>query len=143
MARQAKARSIEAATGATVGERVDLKGHPQVGMLVVARNFSTTDDTLNIRLDMEHEADVDADAVPAPIVSMNPVDVLEVNGDDLEDIEGDGTATVFGVAHNIPAEHVRARITDFADGNASGLEVDVWVYAGGWNGPAREFREMV
>lgn len=137
MARQAKVRAVEAAAGPTQGDLVSTKGHPQIGILVIANGFEEGDE-VTVRLDAMHEGE--GDDVSAPVVLVNPgANNMEVTHTDLEDINDDGTATAFGVAHNIPAEYVRPRIVDMT----GDFTVDVWIYSNGWSGPARSYREQV
>jgi len=149
MPRQHKCRSINDATGTAVGSDFESRGHNSIGLFVIAENLDSANDTLEVVVDAAHEAEADgADrqyAGPALQSGSGPgsTQKLGLNETDLADPDGDGTFTGFVYGHGIPAEHFRARISSFTDSANGDLVVSAWLYFGNWNGPGREFREVV
>ena len=149
MPRQHKCRTINDATGTTEGSDFESRGHNSVGLFVIAENLDPNNDTLTVVVDAAHEAEADGEGRqyggPALQVGTGPGGTQEfgLNETDLADPDGDGTYTGFVYAHGIPAEHFRARISEFTDAADADLNVRAWLYFGNWNGPGREFREVV
>jgi len=149
MPRQHKCRTINDATGAEVGTDFESRGHNSIGLFVIAEGLDPGSDTLTLVVDAAHEAEADgADRqYGGPIVQAGsgPGNTQRIGLDetDFVDSDGDGTYAAFVYAHGIPAEHFRARITEFTDSAGSDLTVSAWLYFGNWNGPGREFREVV
>lgn len=149
MTRQHKCRSINDATGATNGTDFESRGHNSIGLFVIAENLDSGNDTLEVVVDAAHEAEADGNerqyAGPALQSGTGPgkTQRLGLDETDLADPDGDGTYTGFVYGHGVPAEHFRARIVSFSDSADADLTVSAWLYFGNWNGPGREFREVV
>lgn len=147
MPRQHKCRSINAASGTTEGDTFESRGHNSVGLFVIARNLDTANDTLEVVLDAVHTAEGINSERTGPVRRPGTVggsDRVGIDQTEMSDPDGNGTFAGFTFAHGVPAEHFAARISSFTDASGDGdLEVDAWLYFGNWNGPGREFREVV
>lgn len=138
MAKHRRVDSVQSATGTTVGDSEKTRGHLAFGLLVVAENLDTTNDTLSVvakfSADDEHYAQA--------IRRQTEVDALEVTVDDFEESpSGSGTYAAFIPNHNLPAEYVRAEITEFTDAADSDLSVDASIFIGGWSGRGKAYNE--
>ncbi|AGC34492.1 hypothetical protein HVTV-2_gp124 [Haloarcula virus HVTV-2] len=137
MGRPIRAEALTGATSATAGDRVQTKGHNSLGLYVVAENLDTANDTLDVRAEMQVAGEWSA------VRDASGTVVLSLSTSDFEDPDGNGTYAAFVFAHGVPAEFLRARITSFTDNANGDLSVDAYVMGANWNGPAREFREIV
>jgi len=146
MPRQHKCRSVNAATGTTNGDTFESRGHNSVGLFVIARNLVPANDTLEVVLDAVHTAEGLTGEEKGPVRRSGTVggsDRVGVDQTEMSDPDGNGTYSGFVFVHGVPAEHFAARVSSFSDAANGDLEVDAWIYFGNWNGPGREFREVV
>lgn len=148
MARPHKCRSINDATEATIGDAFESRGHNSVGLFVIAENLEPNNDSVTVVVDAGHDSDSDDQvefAGPARQVGSGPGNTQQfgIDESDMSDPDGDETYSVFIYAHGMPLEFARARLSDYTDDSGSDLSVTAWLYFGNWNGPGREFREVV
>lgn len=129
MSRPQKKQSHDGATATGTGEVHWSRAHTAVGVFVVARNLAPSNDTLTVKLDGGFEG-----VEPTGNTGMDylaPVNDgsgdLSISASDLVD-SGDGS-TYYGFvwASNVPAEKVRARISEFSDAANGDLSVDTYV----------------
>jgi hypothetical protein len=147
MPRQHKCRSVDSATSTTEGTAHASRGHNSIGLFVIAKNLDTSNDTLEVVLDAVHTDENASGEKTGPVRRSDggpgSTSRVGVNTSDFADPDGNGTYSVFAYAHGVPAEHFAARVSSFTDNANGDLEVTAWLYFGNWNGPGREFREVV
>jgi hypothetical protein len=136
MGRPIRAETLSGATSTTAGDSVQTKGHNSLGLYVIAENLDSSNDTLEVRAEIEVAGEW------ASVRDGTGTVVLSVSTSDFEDPGGNGTSSAFVFAHGIPAEFLRARVTSFTDNAGGDLSVDAYIMGANWNGPAREFREI-
>lgn len=123
MSRPGKKQSHSGATAAGAGEGHFTKAHTAIGIFVVAKNLDTANDTLTVSLEGGFE--YNGTDYYAPL--FDGTSERKASASDFSDPDGDGDYEMLLWASNIPAEKVRARITQFTDDAGSDLEVDTWV----------------
>lgn len=141
MSRPFRAQSHDAATSAATGEPHRTKGHNTLGLFVVARNLDSSNDTLGVRVEasptegQDEWATIDTKQGGGGSKTTR----LSMDTNDMEDTAGDGTYVGFLYAHGVPAEYVRANITDFTDNSGSDLEVDTYIVGANNGGTGHAF----
>lgn len=135
MARPYAVRSHQGATSTGYGEQSRTKGHTALGLYVLARNVDPGSDTLTVQLHTgfkDHNGDVN-------VTKLANYD-LELKVSDLQDTDGNGEYEAMISVSNIPAEYVRAYISEFNDSDPSTeLEVDTYMLAANSSGTAHRF----
>jgi hypothetical protein len=126
-----KRQVFDAATGTGQSGGVRTNGHFYLAVLVVTRNVDTSNDTLDVRLE------VSANGTDWATGRNANGDPSQVTASDLGP-NGNGVA----VSHGVPAEEMRANINAYTDSAGGDLEVDAWVIAGGWTGPGMRNRSV-
>lgn len=123
MSRPFKKKSHDGATGTGAGESHFTRSHTSLGVFAVARNLDPTNDSLTVSL--EGGFKYGGNDYFSPIYTGGSD--KKASETEFTDDDGDGTYTMFLWASNVPAERVRARITEFTDDAGSDLEVDTFV----------------
>ncbi|PSQ05241.1 hypothetical protein BRC97_09905 [Halobacteriales archaeon QS_6_71_20] len=124
MSRPIRSLSLDAATSTGPGDVVRTKGHRNVLLFVIARNFDSGADTLTVALEHSLNDGGDWD-------TLTTVTEADVDGE---------TATES--LSNVAVEELRATVTDFTDNSGDDLEVDAFVSANGNPGTGYTTREV-
>lgn len=125
MSRPQKKQSHDGATATGTGESHYTRAHTAVGVFVVASNLDPANDTLTVKLDggFEGTGTTGADGTDYLAPLNDGSGDLSISAGDMVD-RGDGTYYGFVWASNVPAEKVRARISEFSA--SGGLSVDTY-----------------
>ena len=123
MSRPAKKKSHDGATSTGAGEGHFTKAHTAVGVFVVAKNLDPQNDDLTVSLEGGFEYEGTDYFGPIYDGSSDKKASASAFSDD----DGDGNFEMLLWASNVPAEKIRARITEFNDSAGGDLEVETWV----------------
>lgn len=123
MSRPLKAQSHDGATSAEAGEDHYTKAHTAIGIYVQANNLEPANDTLTVSLEVGFEYDGTDYFGPITTGSSD----RKISESDFSDDDGDGNYEALLWASNVPAEKIRARITDFTDDANGDLTVDTYI----------------
>lgn len=124
MSRPGIKQSNDGATTAEVGESHFTRAHTAIGVLVVAQNLDTANDTLEVVL--EAGFNYDGTQVFTPLLRRDDTQV-RLSVSELTDNDGDGTYTGLVWESNVPAEQIRARIESLTDSANDDLSVNTYV----------------
>lgn len=133
MSRPIKKHSHESATGVGPGSVHKTKGHHNLTLYVIARNFDPSADTVTITLEGSPTAQHFATLhYRAP----NQNDVYEITASDFTQSSDDSSVYVACVSSNsFSMDNVRANITD----HSGGFEIDTIILGSGYTGKGHRF----
>lgn len=124
MSRPGIKQSNTGATTTGAGDEHYTRAHTAVGVLVVAQNLDTTNDTLEVVLEAGFE--YNGTKYFTPLLRRDDTEVgLTIS--EMTDNDGNGTYTGMVWESNVPAEILRARIESLTDNADSDLSVDTYV----------------
>lgn len=138
MGRPRRARSLDAVSSAVSGDAEHTDGHVELSMYIIARNADTSNDTLDVQL----EVSLDGEEW-APIHDETGTQLMTVSISEFTDVDGDGTHAVFLSMSGVAADQARLRITSFTDAANGDLSVDGYIgMSGNAEGPASNMRDV-
>lgn len=140
MARPQRRKVLDGVASETASEAIHSKGHNSVGVFILAENLDTSNDTLQMQLEVVNEDD-SGTSYAGPILDAEADAGLEWNASNFEDTDGDGNYTLFAYGHGIPGEQWRVNITSFTDNANSDLAVTAWIHTTGWTGSGHYFED--
>jgi len=138
MGKHRRIDSIQNATGAEAGSHEKTRGHTKCGLWVTAENIDPPNDNLQVRVEVSPDGDRFS-----PIDSGAPAvtNVLVLSDADLYETDEAGVYVGYISHDDIPAEYIRANITDFADSSGGDLTVTAYLFISGWTGRGKSFKE--
>lgn len=137
MARPVQEKSLDAVSSAQSGSAIEMGGRISVMMHVIARNVDTTNDTVDVDLEVSQDEGNNW----AKLRDETGTQIGQLTLSEAGDPDGTGTTAAHLYIHGVAADKLRANLTNFTDASGSDLEVDV--YVGGFGrAPAQNYRTV-